>query len=1135
MTKTKHILGLHFIVPILINDCTICLRRLKRFCTSSEGRIHSHNLTFSALNLVLHLDILGPLHVRTRYNLPTRNEDHFTSKLYVIVAVCAVSRLVTLAVVGSRKVHDINLGLRAIFSRSGVPWMIFVDNESSFHKINREGTIGVQENNNINNYCVPFYFVPPTARAHQANSIVERKIRSIRETVGSLNFGSTNMDIPAVTNFIQLAEEHLNNVPCGLRKQGDRYNILGQSPHLQFISPSSFLGALNQRRPIGLISLDNSVDDCLKQQKAIVRNLTCLMSGYFTFLQREGKHSFDQNAGTLVQNDIVAFKLSEGTFHASSTCWRYGMITNIHCSDFDGRSRVVSIRYTGLPGDVLDKAVLQGPKIINTRRMQSQCIKLVDSTHDFLKTSFCSSTNYVENLLNYPSGGVDITPAKAVKTSTISTSKPHVTDRQTGGNKMDPAPEHMDNAELADHEVGNKDLLPNCSNNREAIKPAPTAIQQDSRKAKHVPPSNRVLRSHAKHSDTNLPVLPADNPSSWTTKSCDCCSIHHASCALVSLIVASCLPIVQSIATSLLLKVFAIFLITSSTSTSLLHRHGCSQFLLASKDSNVSGIYYRSIQNVEFDTSGKLQKSEINKTNNLKIGNIYSRSDDVRDYPRLFHSSQVLKNFIFMTNVKDKQFISHFFLKSASNISALEIPLRNWTARNMDERLFCFRPMNVTFLEENYEQPKLKPFLNEKIDIANLQALRERRDSPVEWKTINEGSSFHLKCENSTHENVIKTSWRRYLQDESVIALPETGHTLTFDTINISHQGFYQCLIRTTLGKLSIQNFGLHVRKTSLSLPSSFLLDPSIEQYNNFEGFDCASEKNKAILIDLRNDMDCNIQKYSAYKEPKLIPMAIIHTRISEPVTMVRCHLEVETASSICGAGIFSLKKFSHANGGLFGLMENIEISPESCKNAFLSGSFSFQLGPQKINMIIKSEMSGKYGINTFLCGSILHSNGTCSGADSIPCYRNKLNPADEPIGQILQLRGTLTISKVAALAVLEDKIIIVSQFSTEFAINSKESATHVNEYGTFITIGRLNLQKYELVIIAKSTILEPKESDNPPIFSFDLQFQSGKRRVGLIGGDQFLVNRELCYTTQFYNFHICNNSSNLDFSQNQV
>ena len=129
------------------------------------------------------------------------------------MAVCAVSRLVTLAVVGSRKVHDINLGLRAIFSRSGVPWMIFVDNESSFHKINREGTIGVQENNNIKNYCVPFYFVPPTARAHQANSIVERKIRSIRETVGSLNFGSTGMNVPAVTNFIQLAEEHLNNVP----------------------------------------------------------------------------------------------------------------------------------------------------------------------------------------------------------------------------------------------------------------------------------------------------------------------------------------------------------------------------------------------------------------------------------------------------------------------------------------------------------------------------------------------------------------------------------------------------------------------------------------------------------------------------------------------------------------------------------------------------------------------------------------------------------------------------------------------------------------------------------------------------------------------------------------------------------
>ena len=66
------------------------------------------------------------------------------------------------------------------------------------------------------------------------------------------------------------------------------------------------------------------------------------------------------------------------------------------------------------------------------------------------------------------------------------------------------------------------------------------------------------------------------------------------------------------------------------------------------------------------------------------------------------------------THLSSIRFLTELHLREQN------LKIRVLLAQSIQSLLFCFRPMNVTFLDENYQQPKLKPFLNEKINIANL-------------------------------------------------------------------------------------------------------------------------------------------------------------------------------------------------------------------------------------------------------------------------------------------------------------------------------------------------------------------------------------------------------------------------------
>ena len=163
--------------------------------------------------MVLFVDLAGPLTIRGRAGTETRNAGKEKQKFYVIVAVCSTSRLVTLTMIGSRKTNDVALGLRAITARTNFPYMMVSDNEGAFHTIAREGTIGIVDKNYITSFGVPIYFVPPTERGHISNAVCERRIRSLKSVIGTLDFSRTGLDAAGASNVLMTVEEMLNSVP----------------------------------------------------------------------------------------------------------------------------------------------------------------------------------------------------------------------------------------------------------------------------------------------------------------------------------------------------------------------------------------------------------------------------------------------------------------------------------------------------------------------------------------------------------------------------------------------------------------------------------------------------------------------------------------------------------------------------------------------------------------------------------------------------------------------------------------------------------------------------------------------------------------------------------------------------------
>ena len=1117
ISKTKHLLGVQSLVAALIKNCTSCDRRLKKFEKVPEGRIHSQGLLTNAINLVLFVDLAGPLIIQGRAGMETRNASREKQKFYVIVAVCSTSRLVTMAMIGSRKTNDVALGLRAIMARTNFPYMMVSDNEGALHTIAREGTIGIVDGNYITTFGIPIYFVPPTERGHISNAVCERRIRSLKSVIGTLDFSKTGLDAAGAGNVLMTVEEMLNSVPVGTRGFGKRHDITSKSPNSMFISPNNFLGKLNTRRPIGLIKLERGIDNTLYQAQEISTTISKMMAEYLISLQREAIRGFDLNPGTVEAGDVCAFKINESQFHQALSPWRYGIVTEVHTSQVDGRARIITLRYTTLPGDIVNKSY-QKPRHVKTRRRLDQVVKLSSGSCDHLAHQFSFDAEFTEKLIN----------------------------RQFGGDLQEEGLVQLQRGETGD--------LGDQTNNKEETKEAEPKTRKRIKE-------RWILKK----------------PNQAVSALCECCSSANMNCLLASVLisgVAECTKILPKLLVQLL------YLMVTISTVSLGNKSwGCDQFLLVSqKPSPVyDGLYEPRYPQVIFREDGQLTWGTMNNTSaelNRKFGSVYVQVGKIPE--KKVESPSAGSTFIFIPRerMKDALFYSS---ESDTKNSPFRIKWKDWRKNNGKEKIFCTNSKQNLFVdepssayisstwpggrheedqgdEEDYEDYKTGagptyPTSNIKTDyhieyfdsqesVNNTSALMQADESRLPGSereqgstrmTVNEGDLTSIRCLEDT-SNIDLIVWKRYVEGNTYMTLRSTQNTLIIGKASPQDEALYKCLAKTNLGELITVSTYLYVRRTSVYTEGTFKDETDEDGDKLFEAYNCDdSKRNNLISLDLRAGIGCNKAVYKNYYDPQTVQLMILQEKESHTFEALHCSLEIWTRHAYCGSGLFDMEKYSHSNGFRVSNKQRIELNREQCSSAYFSGTIMIKIGDQQVHLPTKTKATGVYDINTYLSGSALYKNGSCKGANAIRVYWDKNSPLEEPKGQIVNLMGTLRVQLVTALSDSNMGEVLIPQYGLRFNSSRSSDPLYSSEQGIYLATSKDIFQKFVWVHKGRAKLLEPNTNELPALVIFDLPTASGgnmQRLAFSLGKPKSILGTD-CQETQYRSYSVCQNSTN--------
>ena len=218
INKFVNIIGLRHVLGTISHLCSTCQKQHRRFFKRSEGPTTVHQLStvhgpWSHINM----DLGGPYILNTvRRSIAPRGQP--TTKLHVVVAVCSLTKAVCMTVINGTGITAISQGLQAVFSRVGVPHGIWTDRQSGLSQITKSGTILTDEdgfkvqNININ-------YVPTGPTGYSFNGAAERKIRNLKQALGSLNMSNTDLYPISFNNIILHLEQEVNSIPIGKRAQ----------------------------------------------------------------------------------------------------------------------------------------------------------------------------------------------------------------------------------------------------------------------------------------------------------------------------------------------------------------------------------------------------------------------------------------------------------------------------------------------------------------------------------------------------------------------------------------------------------------------------------------------------------------------------------------------------------------------------------------------------------------------------------------------------------------------------------------------------------------------------------------------------------------------------------------------------
>ena len=403
MEKSKDILGANAIHAIICKQCKICALRNKRTMQQAEGRIHLHQLApeikhFAAFKAT-YLDIAGPISLNIwSKTMQTRNATKVN--MYILIAVCSITRAVALTLLSSTKSGHVALGLLSLASRVGTPLLWLADRQSSFVKLAKEARWIVDRTNQLKIENLEFSFCPVGGEAHQNHGAVEKRIQLLRQAFGSMNLSRTSLGACEVWSMLHVIEASLNNIPIGLRRCGKRNQAKFNDILHHLITPAMLLNSAHaEAMPLSFIDIENDINEYymnVRQYKEVTDKFFVTL---LTLMIRDSKATYTPTSPPQI-GSVVAFRADVGPHTKVTTPYRLAVITELKKSETDGQVRQAKVKFLSMPHDKFEGEILDTVRETETFKRIDQLVLICAPDDHSLETEFAKCTRLTVNLLN---------------------------------------------------------------------------------------------------------------------------------------------------------------------------------------------------------------------------------------------------------------------------------------------------------------------------------------------------------------------------------------------------------------------------------------------------------------------------------------------------------------------------------------------------------------------------------------------------------------------------------------------------------------------------------------------------------------------------------------------------------------
>ena len=320
------------------DECIKCKIKRRKFLEMSMGPIGPHNLSIAPPFYACQCDLYGPVSVYAPgAQKDLRGRPAKMSKVWSLVFVCPVTRLVNCQVIEKSDHSGIVDGVTRLAAEVGFPKFFMVDQDSSVMKALKEMSVNMRDlqHNLFTEYGVSFTTCP--VGGHNMHGHVERVIRSIQHLLDDCDIRNKKLHATGYQTILKLVENLYNSLPIGYSYD----KSVSNSPLLKIITPNFFkMGRNNNRALEGPVSVPNGTEMIKKISETYQGIFKLWADVYVPKLIFSPKwHKSDEN---LDIGDLVYMKRCPDNKLDSS--WVMGIVDQV-IRGRDGKVRRAVIKY----------------------------------------------------------------------------------------------------------------------------------------------------------------------------------------------------------------------------------------------------------------------------------------------------------------------------------------------------------------------------------------------------------------------------------------------------------------------------------------------------------------------------------------------------------------------------------------------------------------------------------------------------------------------------------------------------------------------------------------------------------------------------------------------------------------------